>query len=728
MAGSANSAYMMWRQFSPVPRVSKGVEAPGYRAQAVQQTVDMRGRSTAGILADFANNATQAFSTVEKVRNDNANSTVQDWMKDKTVDEYRTAMKDGQVPFQDDTLAMSVLHNKAAYTAALQVEQDVEDQIQQGKFKDFNEADEFRIKALNAARGKYAEQFNLTPDNEAFKAGFDRDQEKRRDVLLRLQTDVTNKRLQQEGMVVAATDLIAPLPEVQAAYGAEGTAKYILQTVSMHDKTGLARTDADRLTLIGKAVDSLSASRGGADVLEQLGNQSINYGGKDVQLRDLMGGGKFDLAVIQARQQENARDGERFVQQEANYSQWMASKDDTALTKHIEGLLKESRGVRTPEVNRATEVLGFVKRKQEQDAELAREQYATQLEKQGRIQGAVRTLSGVLSGSITGGISADPDGLGLKDREELVAAEKMIVDGLPEGPQRDTAILKLSTTVPNGYAYKAVKGIVDGAERDWAIMTSQINSGKPDVKVPDSVARVQALAQIDPSAAYAVNGGKAPEYMTAIEAGARIGVTPADVAVSQAAWKALPEKERNTRVQGLSKSLSRMEVPLTQKNVETLQTLAGHYMALGVPADAAAKQAEQDFKDQNVVYGKGNGAVHKSFFQFDGSRQTFEAGKNAFDGILTETRNGWGVDESRTMIQYDPDKQTAVVRNVMTGEARPVTQEDVRARYKVDAEKAAKANKESVDKTIKQEVQRQKQRSEVTPEDVAAAAGVGIVR
>ncbi|UXQ84889.1 putative internal virion protein C [Ralstonia phage 10RS306A] len=726
---SANSAYMMWRQFSPSPRVSKGVEAPGYRAQAVQNTVDMRGRSTAGILADFANNASQAFNTYNKVQSDEASNKVQDWMKDKTVDEYRAEMKAGNVPFQDDQVAMAVLHNKAAYTAALQVEQDVEDQIQQGKFKDFNEADTFRIKALNTARGKYAEQFNLTPDNEAFKAGFDRDQEKRREVLLRLQTDVTNKRLQQEGMTVAATDLIAPLPEVMQSFGAEGAAKYIMQTTAMHDKTGLARTDADRLTLIGKAVDSLSASKGGADVLEKLGAESISYGGQDVKLRDLMGGGKFDLAVIQARQAENARDGERFVKQEADYSSWMAGLDDTAAQKHIETLLKESRGVRTPEVNRATEVLGFIKKKQEFQAEQAREQYATQLEKQGRIQGAVKTLSGVLSGTITGGVSADPDGLGLKDREELVAAEKMIVDGLPEGPQRDTAILRLASTVPNGYAFKAVKGIVDSSERDWELMQAQIASGKADVKVPPSVERVQNFMKLgEGSSVLAVNNGKPPAYWSAIEAGTRIGVTPADVAVSQAAWKALPEKERNTRMQALTKPLSNMNVPLNQRNVETLQTFAGHYMAMGLSPESAAKQAEQDFRDQNEVFGKGNGVVHKSFFQFDGSRNSFAAGRTAFDGILAETRNGWGVGEERTMLDYSPDTQQVSIRNVMTGESRPVTQDDVRAKYKYDAEKAQQASKAAVDKTIKQESARQKARSEVTAEERAAAAGVGTVR
>ncbi|UCR91165.1 putative internal virion protein C [Ralstonia phage RpT1] len=728
MAGSPNSAYMMWRQFSPSPRVSKGTEAPGYRAQAVEQTVDMRGRNTASILADFANNATQAFNTASKVVTTNADNKVQDWMKDKTVEQYRAEMKAGNVPFQDDPVAMSVLHNKAAYTSALQVEQEVEEQITQGKFKTFEEADEFRIKALNTARGKYAEQFNLTADNPAFKAGFDRDQEKRREVLLKLQTDVTNKRLQQEGMTVAATDLIAPLPEILSGYGPEGAAKYIMQTTAMHDRTGLARTDADRLTLIGKAVDSLSASKGGADVLEQLGAQTINYGGKDVALRDLMGGGKFDLAVIQARQAENARDGDRFVKQEADYSAWMANKDDTAAQKHIETLLKESRGVKTPEVTRGMEVLSFIKKKQEFEAQQAREQYAVQLEKQGRIQGAVRTLSGVLSGTITGGVSADPDGLGLKDREELVAAEKMIVEGLPEGAQRDTAILRLAGTVPNGYAFKAVKGIVEGAERDWEVMLSQINSGKADVKVPPSVERMQALAKIDPTAAYAVNNGKKPGFMTAIEAGARIGVTPAEVAVSENAWKQLPEKERNTRTQALSKSLTGMNLPLTQRNVDTLKTFAGHYMALGLSADAAGKQAEQDFRDQNEVFGKGNGAVHKSFFQFDGSRTSFEAGRAAFGNILAETRNGWQVDEGRTIIDYNPDSQTASIRNVMTGESRPVTQDDVRARYKFDAEKAQKASKAEVDKTIKKESQRQKQRSEVTAEDVAAAAGVGTVR
>ncbi|BAJ51832.1 internal virion protein [Ralstonia phage RSB2] len=727
---AANNAYMLWRQFSGQPRVSKGIEGPGYRAQGQERTVDLSGPSVASRLADFANTATQAFVGFQKQQYQEADEKVQAFMKDKTVDEYRQAMKDGNVPFQDDTVAMSVLHNKAAYTSALQVEQDVEDQIQQGKFKDFNEADEYRVKALNNARKQYAGQFGVTEDNPAFNAGFDRDQERRRETLLRLQTNVTNKRLAQEAMMVAKTDMVAPLPEVLQGFGAEGAAKYIVFQATQADKTGLARSDADKLALVQHGIESIVDLKGGADVLERLGAEELEIGGTKAKLRDLMGGGKFDLAVTKARTAEFERDGQAFVQQEANYTDWISKRDSASASKNLETVLAANKGQRTPQVERASAVLSHIKRLEEHDAQVQATALAKAQEDAVRQRGAIQTLGGILAGSITGGVDTSPEGLGLKNRDELVQVERTILDNIPDGPQKDQAILKLATTVPNGYAFKAVKGIVDGAEMDWEVMQSQINSGNKDVKVPGSVERAIALTKIEPTALLAANGGKQPSFMKAVESAARIGFTPAQVAQSQAAWKALPEKERTAKIASLSKTptFAKTGLPLTASNVETLQTSAGVYMSLGLDPDSAMRMADQDFRDQNVVFPNKAGAVHKSFFQFDGSRTTFDAGKATFDTILGETTKGWGVDTDRAFVDYDPQAQVARVRNVMTGETRVVTQQDLRALYEKGAKAAGEAQLKETKKTIQKESQRQKKRSEITPDDIAAAAGVGTVR
>ncbi|MEI2606508.1 hypothetical protein V8O11_22320 [Erwinia aphidicola] len=727
---AANNAYMLWRQFSGQPRVSKGTEAPGYRAQAQERTVDMSGPSVASRLAEFANTATQAFTQYQQNRYKEADDKVQAFMKDKTVDEYRQAMKEGNVPFQDDAVAMSVLHNKAAYTSALQIETDVEDQIKQGKFKTFEEADDYRVKALNNARKQYAEQFGVDSNNPAFNAGFDRDQERRRETLLRLQTDVTNKRLAQEAMLVAKTDMVAPLPEVLKGFGPEGAAKYIVFQATNADKTGLARTDADKLALVQHGIESIVDMKGGADVLEQLGGQEIEIAGQKSKLRDLLGGGKFDLAVTKARTAEFERDGTAFVQQEANYTDWIGKRDSASAAKHLETVLATDRGVRTPQVERAQAVLSHIKRLEEHDAQVQAQALAKMQEDATRQRGAIQTLGGILAGSITGGVDTSPEGLGLKNRDELVQVERTILDNIPEGPQRDAAILKLATTVPNGYAFKAVKGIVDGAEMDWEVMQSQINSGNKDVKVPGSVERAIALTKLEPTALLAANGGKQPSFMKAVESAARIGFTPAQVAQSQAAWKALPEKERTSKIAALSKTptFAKSGLPLTASNMETLQTSAGVYMSLGLDPDAAMRMADQDFRDQNVVFPNKAGAVHKSYFQFDGSRTTFEAGKATFDTILGETVKGWGVDADRAFVDYDPNTQTARVRNVMTGETRTVTQQDIRQLYEQGAKKAGEAQLKETQKTIQKESQRQKKRSEITTDDIAAAAGVGTVR
>jgi len=686
---SATNAYQTWRQFSGGQKASPGSAGPSYQAQQIGRDVSV-GPSVAGQLAEFASQAANLYGTYTKVKTDEADTRVDDWMKGKTITEYRAEMAAGNVPFQDDKLAMGVLHNKSAYMMALQVESDIEGHITQGKYKTVEEADKARVDALGAARGEYALTMGISPDDKAFKTGFDRDDSRRRETLLRLQTDVTNKRLQAEAKIISKSEMIAPLPEVISGMGPQKGAQYIISTSRQAGELGQVRSDSDSLELISHAMESLQDTPGGYQTLQALGAETVPFGGSAVTLRDVFGGGKFDLLVAKAQQQEHARNGNRFVALQAELNTAAATNDDVGLRSISNRLLKESSGMMTPEVEQVQATLRHVQQKQQKEAAIAQQQLAEQMATDTRLNAAMVTLGGVITGQLDGaGVSTNYSDLGLGDRAERSLVEQRLIEGFPEGPRRDAAILKLAATVPDGYAANAIKGQVDRSNADWQVLVSKINAGADpaSLQLSDGINRVRALAEVDQSSLYGAT--EKPAFMTALEIGAQLGIDPLQVASAEAKWKALPEKQRTDTTKLLGNEVLKLKIPMSTQNQDTLRTLAGQYMMFGMEPATAVKEAGKDFAKQHVIF-SGNSAVHKSFFALQGSESSVDAGKATFEVIRKEGMKALGIeDDKRLFIQYDKSTQRVLLRNLSTGDSLPVTQQELRDRYAKMAEVAA---------------------------------------
>lgn len=685
---SANNAYQTWRQFSGGQKASPGSTGPSYQAQQIGTAVKV-GPTVASQLSEFAAQAANVYGTYAKVKADNTDAKVEDWMKGKTITEYREAMAAGKVPFQDDTLAMSVLKNKSAYMLALQVESDIESKITEGKYKTVEEADKARVDALGAARGEYALSLSVSPDDPAFKSGFDRDDARRRESLIRLQTDVTSKRKAAEAKIIAKAEIVAPLPQVIKGMGPEKGAQYIISTSRQANELGQTRSDTDSLELISHAMDSLQDTPGGYQTLQALGAETVPFGGAAVALRDVFGAGKFDLLVAKAQQQEHARDGSRFVSLQAELNTAAATNDDVGLRSISNRLLKESGGLMTTEVEQVQVTLRHVQQKQQKEAAVAQQQLAAQIATDTRLNAAMVTLGGVITGQLDGaGVSTNYSDLGLEDRAERSKVEQRLIEGFPEGPRRDAAILKLAATVPDGYAANAIKGQVDRSNADWQVLVSRINAGADpsSLKLSDGINRVRALAEVDQSSLY--GAAEKPAFMTALEIGNQLGIDPIQVASAEAKWKALPEKQRNDTNKLLGNEVLKLKIPQSTQNQEVLRTLAGQYMMFGMEPATAVKEAGKDFAKQHVIF-SGNSAVHKSFFALQGSEASVDAGVATFEVIRKEGMKTLGVDDAkRLFIQYDKATQRVLLRNLSTGDSLPVTQQELRDRYSVMAKEA----------------------------------------
>jgi hypothetical protein len=697
---------MMWRQFSGGQRQPVQTGLSGYQAQRVTPEVSYND-NIMGKLNEFAQNAASLYGTYQQTRSDEVTKTVKDWMANQSVEEYSKAMRDGKVPFQDDPLAMAVLRNKSAYTQSLIIEQDVESKIQSGAFKTVEEADAARIKALNEALPKAAEMFGTSPDDKAFMAGYQRDAERRRDTLLRMQTAVTDKRLRTEAEMQTKVELMAPLEDVLTNFGGEGVAQFVQNSLKNARNTGQVRDSSKALELVANVLDQLPDMKGGYKAIEALGGKEFEFGGKMVPLRDAFGSGKFDLMVAKAQQKELERDANRYASVHGDLTTMAIQGDDAGIVSLRNKMIAESRGMNTPEIQHATTVLEQVRKR---NAYLAQQVQAANVEAQetmARQQRAMNTLGGIISGTYDGQwVSARPEDLGLKNAKELSQVEQSTLSNLPEGPQRDAAVLRLAATIPNGFAASALKGAVKTADADWQIYLNQVSNGKQDVAVPNSVSRVAALAELDETSLLA--SGDKPSFLSAIQAGKRLNIAPADVAVAEAAWKKLPEKERTTQMKALDGRLGKIDMPLTTNNRESIKALAGHYLALGLDADSAVRRAGDDFKAQAVIVGDRN-VVPKAFFTVDGSKNSVEQGTQLFQTELKSTAEALGVkDKSDLLMTYDNDKQAVTVRNLRTGEARQIAKSDLRQKYSEGLKAATEKNTKAANDTLTKEAAKAK--------------------
>ena len=694
MAGSASNAYMMFRQFSPGVQRTQGANLDGYRAATISgPNTSLQGPSVGTQLTNFASAASElwgAYSTNQEVQKQAATAKVEDWMSQHTIEEYRQKMRENNTPFQDDPVSLSVLHNKAAYTVALQVEEKMQAKIAGGEFKTVEEADKARTEALNGARAEYALSMGISPEDPAFVGGFDRDQEKRRQLMISLQTDQTSKTLAAQAKVIAKSDMLAPLtPAIVERQDPTFIANYVQSTVDNAEKLGQIRSDQDKLDMYTTAINHLTGQVGGGRSIEAIGNLKVSIGGQEVTLRDTFGGGVFDQAKLKAINLEQQQDAKRQGSFEATMYDLGSKNDISGLINLRNNLVATSGGKITDEITKLDKQIIHTKGKIDLENAQAQQQLAKAQEQEGRISTAVNTLRGVLDGSLTA-VSNRATDMGLQDEAEARKAEARLLDGFPEGPQRYAAMVRLAAFRPDGYADSALKGMNTMATAAFSQYKNKVARGE-QAELPKQVSEMLSLYQQDP---VSFTGAlKAPEYIKTMDAGRQLGMSPEDVVKSQVAFSKLSKDQQKELNDNLKKSLGRIGIKDTQYGRDALKNLAGHYLTLDVDPETAVQMARQDFEKQHTTYQET--PIHNSFFAITGEPNSIDKGKWTFENTMANYHKQLKSTPDTTSMMYDPDKQIVRLVNLKTGESLAVGRSDLRnayVKYAGEAKKAAAVN------------------------------------
>lgn len=717
MAQSANAAYMLWRQFSGEAKPGASMNLQGPRAQSQMSPDVTRGTSDVDAIRQFASTMEGFMNDQQKKHKEEVDPKVKAWMSQHTMEEYQQKMREGNVPFQNDKVAMDILHNQSAYNVALQVEEAIQNKVKEGKFKTVEEAEQARIEALNGARGEYVLSMGISADSKAFNTGFDRDADKRRALLVSLQTDVTDKNLRTQAKIQTQADLLAPLtPDFVRAAPGQVTAQYIGNTIKRAETLGQIRGDADKLEVYNSAMQALQGMPGGASAIQALGEQEVSLFGVKASMRTHLGGGVFDQAVLKSRQMEQQQDSQRQGALSATLMTMQNKLDMNGLMGLRKNLEAESGGKMTSDIQAVDQTIEYTNRKIQQEnatlaAKLAKEQEADMQLFVG-IQGLNKLISG------DGLVSPDGKDLGFKDEAQARQGEERLLNSISDPAEKLQTAMKLAAVRKDGFAANALKTWGSQADAQWGQFQQRLERGEQGLKVPEQVTRMANLYQQNPEA-YTMMFGKAlygseksteQGYIAAIEAASQIGASMEDIAKSQVEWKKLPKDVKKAAEDALARQVNKTTSQDPAYVEQSIRMLASPMITMGVAPETAVQMARESFDKQHE---KINGyPIHRGFFQVTGDRESYSAGVKSFQEIMPKVREQIGKpSESNVGFWYDGTNQTVVAFNTKTWEmSQPITRGELQAhaqsRAQAEALKTEKRVRETVQEENKKRVQK----------------------
>lgn len=726
MAANVNSAYMLWRQFAGEAKVPRAAGLGSLRTTqvAADRTVGPTLGDQVESFARAATGAFQASTELDKSQQKLSNDKAQAWMARHTMAEWRDMIERNKVPFQDDPVAMDILHNNTAYGLSLRVEEEFQNKVKSGSFKTVEEADAARVQALEAARSEYSLSAGISPDNKAFRTGFDRDADKRRSLMVALQTDVTDKALRTQARVQTTANITATLtPEFVKNAPADLQVNYLKNSFTQSLENGQFNKD-DMPQVLNDTLTNLKGLNGGAKVIKALGDTEFTLAGVTAPLRTHMGGGAFDQYVIAATETEFRQSAEANTKLQETISRFVSTGDSASLKSLINDKSVESGGVETGEIKQLRHAVLAADRITEQRNAQAMQDLQSKYEKQTRITQGVNTLRQYVNGEIAV-MSPNAVDRGAKDAKEGREQEQFLLESYTDPQEKLKVSMKLAGLDPRGYAGDSLKVLGNNSKVAWDDYTSRLAAGEKDVKLPPQVAQMQTLYKQDPLLFGAVF--KDQPYLDVLRNAESMGSSVEDVARSTAAWKRLPEATRKEAQKSLAVQVQKLGGENVSYAGKAVELLAGTFLSSGVAPEDAVKKAREAFDAQHDRIGA-NYPVHKGFFSFDGRKESYDSGRAMFDKILPDLYKEVGaLNEKSGAVIYDPQSNSVRVQDLDTGAmSQVITSGTLRDRYLAESAKATAAQTMAQEKVIAGRIEKQNANANAAAQNEATKAARAI--
>ncbi|HFK4065582.1 TPA: hypothetical protein ACG1UU_003006 [Kluyvera ascorbata] len=236
-----------------------------------------------GGLIEFAKNATVAVDAYGKSMKKQGDERSEEIIRTMTPEQRSQALGNGTLLYQDDPYTMAALHQKVAQSAILLSDNQIQNNIANGVYKDQKSLNDDIVSQRMASAAQVAEMNGFDINNEDFQKGLNYQANQRtvslQESFLRKQSENTrtNANFQNTVEINSAIKNSLNLPAAQVAD----------QIVGLVNNSTLS--DQDKMAQIGNAMQAASTSPQGAGILTELRSRQFNVFCKNVTPVDIFG-------------------------------------------------------------------------------------------------------------------------------------------------------------------------------------------------------------------------------------------------------------------------------------------------------------------------------------------------------------------------------------------------------------------------------------------------------
>lgn len=684
-----NTAYQVWRQFAPGEKVSGVRPASQLRISAPEIPLSTPLSDSFSALRQAAGQVLNTNLRGQAIEAEVSKQKAENWMKSVSPEEFRRVAQEGNLPFQDDPIAMSRLRYLHGMNAGVAVQNQIAANIQSGHYRDDLDAEgnvitsasskavEDYYAQMKSMRTDIAKTVGFAEDDTALTNGMFRDAERQISTITGLQTQETDRRNRAQAKILHSSGRNALLSQAvtQSPEFAAGVAE---DSWKQGYETGVYKDLPELLKDVGATLDQVAGKPNGLQTIDRLLTAKVP--GTSQTVRDFYDGDELENFRQKALNHQIKTDAEANL----NWNVQVQNLQDdpnglTGLFQLHQEEMQRSGGSETVRSRQLTQEISQKKHTLAvQAAKLQTENAKAQLQG-ARVavltQEAGRYLSGNFDAQTYEVMPKDPE-LGAYTKEDALLMERGLLERYQGQPEK---LLKLASYMPNGYIANTIKDYWKDTTASMEVDASRISKRlmRPeDVKEPTALASMETLKKADPLAFRKVIGGdtEAIAKLDTLEALKDMGLGYKDMVLGQANWHKLDEKERKHQVNQIKRTL--LDESISPKYIgknDSLKNLAGSeyaqtymrtmtngLMTLGIPQEEALKKADAAFAKTHV--GLNGFPIPSSFFSAIQSDDQVNIGMDLLGEALTSYAKSQGVREQDVIPDYNQAAGTVGLR------------------------------------------------------------------
>lgn len=691
MAGSTlNNAYQTWRQFAPQEKTPTALGGASLNVQAGRSSDGGVNSAFDGLLS-AAVQAGHRYETTTKYRGDlESEAKAETWMKSVSPEEYRKAAQAGNLPFQDDPIAMARLRYLHGFHASAAVQEQVAENIRGGAYKDELDAAgkvvrrgsdiavEDYFSRMKAMRSDITKELGFSEEDEALTNGMFRNSDQAQVALMGLQSQVTDKRNRAQANILHTSTRNALLSEAvkRSPEEAAGVATDSWQTGY---ETGVYRDLPDALKDIGQTLSQVSAQVGGLSVIDKLLDAKVP--GTTQTVREFYDPDELEGFRQKALNTQVKMDAQADLDWQVKVQEFQDDPNGlTGLFQMHQEELNRSGGVASKRTLQLQQEISSKKHSLATQAAKLQTENAKATLQAARVavltEEAGRFLAGNRDAQRYDTMPKDPE-LGKYSKDDALLMERGLLERYQGQPAK---LLKLAEYMPSGYIANTIQDYWKDTSGAMAIDASRVSQGlmRPeDIKEPEALASVNLLKSADPLAFRKVIGGDTEGLakLDTLDVLSGMGLGYKDMVVSQARWHKMSDKDKSTQLNKIKRTL--MDEAISPKKVGKnaglanlagseyaqtyMRTMVNGLLSLGIPEDEAFKKADSAFAQSHV--GLNGFPIPASFFSPIKSDDQVNVGMDLLAEALTEYARSQGVREEDVIPDYNQAAGTVGFRS-----------------------------------------------------------------